>query len=202
MTPVPTCHRPLRRIFAVSSNGRQDPCCDGLFGIARQLTPSTADAEDLLQDTMMKAYRSFRGFQAGTHLQAWLVRIMRNTWIDQYRHRRRLPTECLTGNVDDWEWLAYGRHGKVDHDGVDTASIRQAFGGLPEALQRALYFAYVEGLSHKEIAHIECIPLGMVMSRLHRARHRLRARLAKLEIGSSPRSSIPAPSAKLTDLAS
>ena len=126
---------------------------------------------------------------------------MRNKWIDQYRHRQRLPTECLTDNFDDWEWRACGRHGKVDHGGVDTASIRQACGGLPEALQRALYIAYVEGLPHKEIAHIECIPFGMVMSRLHRARHRLRARLAELEIGSSPRST-SAPSAKLTDLAS
>jgi RNA polymerase sigma-70 factor (ECF subfamily) len=178
------------------------PLLRSLYGVAHQLTPTPADAEDLLQDTMVKAYSAFRSYEAGTHLKAWLVRIMRNTWIDQYRARQCRPTEWLTDDVDAWEWLAYGRHGVVEHESADTSAIRRALSDLPVTLHRAVYFAYFEELPHKDIAELERIPLGTVMSRLHRARQRLRASLAKPESGLTPHDAIPDRNEKLNDLAS
>jgi RNA polymerase sigma-70 factor (ECF subfamily) len=176
------------------------PLLRSLHSLARQLTPTAADAEDLLQDTMVKAYSAFRSYEAGTHLKAWLVRIMRNTWIDQYRARQRRPAEWLTDKVDDWELLAYGRHGAVEHESAEISAIRRALHDLPASLQRAVYFAYVEGLPHKEIAQLERIPLGTVMSRLHRARQQLRASLAKPESGLTPRAAFSGCSAELNDV--
>ena len=174
---------------------------NSLYGVARQLTPSPADAEDLLQDTIVKAYSAYHSFQTGTHLRAWLIRIMRNTWIDQHRRRQRRPTEWLTENVDDWEFLADGRHSRFEHDTMDTSEIRRAFHRLPDTLRRALYFAYIEGRPYKEIAQLERIPLGTVMSRVHRARRQLRASLAHLEFG-VPRSVVTDMTEERADLAS
>lgn len=159
------------------------PLLRSLYSVARQLTSTDADAEDLLQDTMLKAYSAYRSYETDTHLRAWLIRIMRNTWIDQYRRRQRRPTECLTDNVDDWEYSASVRLSSVEHDTADTWAIRQAFSVLPENLRRALYFAYVEGLTYEQVAHLEQIPRGAVTSRLHRAKYRLRASLTNLQEG-------------------
>jgi RNA polymerase sigma-70 factor (ECF subfamily) len=79
------------------------PLLDQLYGGARQMTRNHADAEDLVQNTMLKAYAGFRSFRQETHLQAWLFRIMHNTWINDYHKTRRRPIEQLSGQSTDWQ---------------------------------------------------------------------------------------------------
>jgi RNA polymerase sigma-70 factor (ECF subfamily) len=160
---------------------------DGLFGIARQLTSNVVDAEDLVQQTMVKAYSRFSSYRSDTHLKAWLVRIMRNTWIDDHRRNKARPLEHLTGDVGDWEERAYERHAGSGRDTVEDRviessvelEVRRAVRQLPLDLRTVIYYAYVEGLPHKQIAEIEAIPVGTVMSRLYRARKQLHGLLVE-----------------------
>jgi RNA polymerase sigma-70 factor (ECF subfamily) len=163
------------------------PLHDGLFGIARQLTSNVVDAEDLVQRTMVKAYSRFSSYRSDTHLKAWLVRIMRNTWIDDHRRNKARPIEHLTGDVGDWEEQAYERHAGSGRDTVESRviessvelEVRRAVRQLPMDLRTVIYYAYVEGLPHKQIAEIEAIPVGTVMSRLYRARRQLHGLLVE-----------------------
>jgi RNA polymerase sigma-70 factor, ECF subfamily len=82
------------------------PLLDQLYGGARRMTRNHADAENLVQNTMLKAYAGFRSFRQGTHLQAWLFRIMHNTWINDYHTTRRRPIEQLSGQITDWQHAA------------------------------------------------------------------------------------------------
>ncbi|HXO50494.1 MAG TPA: sigma-70 family RNA polymerase sigma factor, partial [Mycobacterium sp.] len=145
------------------------------------------DAEDLVQQTMVKAYSRFSSYRSDTHLKAWLVRIMRNTWIDDHRRNNARPLEHLTGDVGDWEERAYERHAGSGRDTVEgrviessvELEVRRAVRQLPIDLRTVIYYAYVEGLPHKQIAEIEAIPVGTVMSRLYRARQQLRGLLVE-----------------------
>jgi RNA polymerase sigma-70 factor (ECF subfamily) len=158
------------------------PLFDTLQRVARQLTRNAADAEDLLQDTMIKAYNAFPATRTQTHMKAWFIRIMRNVWIDDYRRSQRRPTEWLTGDIADGERRTHDRHALQTRDAVEAlliepslhTDVRTALLKLPEELRRALYYAYVEGFPYKEIAEMESIPVGTVMSRLFRARRRMR----------------------------
>jgi RNA polymerase sigma-70 factor (ECF subfamily) len=163
------------------------PLLDRLHGGARLMTRSRADAEDLVQDTMLKAYAGFRSFRPGTHLQAWLFRIMHNTWINDYHKARRRPVEHLSGQISDWQFAADRRH----HSGCRSAEV-EALESLPDSeitealealrpdLRLTLYYADVCGYRYREIAEILGVPVGTVMSRLHAARRRLRVLLADL----------------------
>jgi RNA polymerase sigma-70 factor, ECF subfamily len=176
-----TSETDLRRLFEHEAI----PLHGSLFGIARQLTSNVADAEDLVQQTMVKAYSRFSSYRSDTHLKAWLVRIMRNTWIDDHRRNKARPIEHLTGDVGDWEERAYERHVGSGRDTVECRviessvelEVRRAVRQLPLTLRTVIYYAYVEGLPHKQIAEIEAIPIGTVMSRLYRARQQLRGLL-------------------------
>jgi RNA polymerase sigma-70 factor (ECF subfamily) len=162
------------------------PLLDQLYRGAYRMTSRHADAEDLLQDTMLKAYAQFRSFRQGIHLKAWMFRIMYNTWIGTYHRRLRRPGECLGVELTDWQLEIYGPHAPM---GVRSAEekalealpdreITQAFETLPETLRMVVYYADVEGFRYKEIAEILDIPIGTVMSRLYRARLLLQTPLA------------------------
>jgi RNA polymerase sigma-70 factor (ECF subfamily) len=167
--------------------GEAIPLLSTLHCVARQLTNNAADADDLVQETMVRAYRGFIANQSQIHTRAWFIRIMQNIWIDDYRRMQRRPIECLTGDMGDWEWNTRYRQALETRDALEAQligtsvdmDVRKAFRSLPEELRRALYYAYVEGLPHKDIAELECIPLGTVMSRLHRARRQLRRLLSQ-----------------------
>ena len=162
------------------------PLLDQLYGGARRLTRGRADAEDLVQDTMVKAYAQFRSFQQGTYLKAWLFRIMQNTWINNYHKARRRPTEHLIGEITDWQQAADQQHASIACRSAEIAAlealpdkdITEALEALPENLRMAVFYADVHGYRYKEIAEIMDIPIGTVMSRLHTARRRLRTLLA------------------------
>lgn len=156
-----------------------------LFRHALRMTRNQSDAEDLLQDTIVKAYTSFYSFQQGTNLNAWLYRIMTNTHISSYRKGRRQPTWCSIERVPDAR-LATGAQGRsirqssAEDEALERLPnnrIQDAMLAVPEKFRIVVYYADVEGLRCNEIAEILNIPHGTVKSRLHRGRQQLRSLL-------------------------
>jgi RNA polymerase sigma-70 factor (ECF subfamily) len=154
-----------------------------LYSAALRMTRNPADAEDLVQETYLKAYRGFGGFTEGTNLKAWLYRILTNTYINSYRAKQRRPDETELDEVEDL--YLYRRLGGLEAarasrsaedelmDLFSDAEVKQAVEELPEGFRMAVLLADVEGFSYKEIAEILDIPIGTVMSRLHRGRKAL-----------------------------
>jgi len=158
-----------------------------LYSAALRMTRNPADAEDLVQDTYLKAYRSFGTFQEGTNLKAWLYRILTNTFINTYRAKKRRPEETEVDDVEELylyrrlgglEAAAAGRSAEEEVlERITDDEVKQALESLPEQFRMAVLLADVEGFSYKEIAAILDIPIGTVMSRLHRGRRGLQKRL-------------------------
>ncbi|WP_368734670.1 MULTISPECIES: sigma-70 family RNA polymerase sigma factor [unclassified Corynebacterium] len=178
-TPAP--HSELAKRFEAEAL----PLLDQLYGGALRMTKNPADAEDLVQETYMKAYQSFGSFTQGTNLKAWLYRIMTNTYINSYRKKKRQPLQSSTEDVTDYQLLASSQH---DSTGLESAElealkrlpdseITEALNALSDEYRMVVYYADIEGLAYKEIAEIMDTPLGTVMSRLHRGRKQLREAL-------------------------
>src|SRR6478736_10037770 len=154
------------------------PLLPSLYGAAMRMTRNRSDAEDLVQETYLRAYRGFGGFQEGTNLKAWLYKILTNTYINIYRAKKRRPDMETLDDVEDF--YLYRRIGgleAVDADRSPEAEVldsipetagTEAVEALPEQFRMAVLLADVEGFSYKEIAEIMDVPIGTVMSRLHR----------------------------------
>jgi RNA polymerase sigma-70 factor (ECF subfamily) len=156
------------------------PLLPGLYSAALRLTRNPSDAEDVVQEAFLRAYRGFAGFQEGTNLKAWMYRILTNTFINSYRKKKRQPTEVLEDELPDWYlYDQLGGEGAVDSaettvlESIPDEDVRQALDALPEAFRMAVWLVDVEGFSYKETAEILDIPIGTVMSRLHRGRKAL-----------------------------
>lgn len=162
------------------------PLLDQLFGAAMRMTRNRADAEDLVQETFAKAYANFASYAQGTNVKAWLYRILTNTYITHYRKAQRSPKKAGTDQVEDWQLAAAASHdarglrsAEVEAlDRMPSGQVREALESLPEEYRLAVTLADVEGFSYKEIAAILDVPIGTVMSRLHRGRRILRGKLA------------------------
>ncbi|OBI78068.1 RNA polymerase subunit sigma-70 [Mycobacterium sp. E740] len=151
---------------------------------ARRLTTCDADAEDLVQDTLLHAYAGFASFEPGTNLKAWLLRIMHNRWVSGHRYRQRRPNEVAedVAGVADLA-RASMRHRSAEAQVLDTMAsddLHAALASLPHGTRMALYYADVLGHTYAETAALLDIPAGTVMSRVFRGRQRLRAELAHL----------------------
>lgn len=158
---------------------------DALYGAALRLTRSPSDAEDLVQDAFVKAYRFYDRFEPGTNMKAWLFRILTNTFINKYRRTTR-ERKVLEGRdaepVGDGVMSRAAMRTLTDpvseaHRRLITAEIQEALDSLPEDYRVMIMLADVEELSYKEIATIVGCPIGTVMSRLHRARKKMQRRL-------------------------
>jgi RNA polymerase sigma-70 factor, ECF subfamily len=164
------------------------PLMDQLYGGALRLTHNGQDAEDLVQETMLRAYAGFRSFRNGTNLKAWLYRIMNNTWINNYRRQQRRPIEFSVDNITEARQAEYAARGPASLrsaelevlDSLPDAEIKAALLALREEFRMVVYYADVEGFRYEEIADIMNTPVGTVMSRLHRGRRQLRTRLVAL----------------------
>jgi RNA polymerase sigma-70 factor (ECF subfamily) len=161
------------------------PFREPLYRQAMRTCRNHADAEDLVQDTMVKAYSSFHSFVPGSNLKAWLYRILMNTYINGYRRRRRQPVQFSTEGISDEELVAHAQRvptGLVSAEeealaALPDGEIRAAMLALPDQFRAVVYYADVEGFRYREIAAIMGTPTGTVMSRLRRGRQRLRALL-------------------------
>ncbi|MEI6298212.1 MAG: sigma-70 family RNA polymerase sigma factor [Actinomycetota bacterium] len=151
-----------------------------LFSTALRMTRNRSDAEDLVQETYVKGWRSFHTFQEGTNLRAWLFRIMTNTYINKYNAQKRKGTEVELDDVE--ELFLYKRLGSIDQSQLSSSAedqmldlftddeVKNALESLPEDFRIPVLLSDVDGFSYKEIAEMLEIPMGTVMSRLHRGR--------------------------------
>jgi RNA polymerase sigma-70 factor (ECF subfamily) len=159
-----------------------------LYQQALRIARNPSDAEDLVQETLTKAYGGLNRFRSGTNFAAWLYRIMVNSYINGYRKQKRRPQECPTDEVSDAQLATFAKHTSTglrsaeDHalDRLPDGEVRGALAALPERLRLTVYYADVAGYRFKEIAELTNAPIGTVMSRLHRGRKQLRTRLAHL----------------------
>ncbi|HET9870999.1 MAG TPA: sigma-70 family RNA polymerase sigma factor [Propionibacteriaceae bacterium] len=159
---------------------------DQLYAAALRMTRNPADAEDVVQETYVKAYSSFHQFTPGTNLKAWLYRILTNTYINSYRKKQRQPQISDGENIEDWQLARAESHTSTGLKSAEMVALENlADSDVKEALQQlapdfrlAVYLADVEGFSYKEIAEIMDTPIGTVMSRLNRGRTQLRKLLA------------------------
>jgi RNA polymerase sigma-70 factor (ECF subfamily) len=157
-----------------------------LYSAALRMTRNRADAEDLVQETYLRAYKGFHGFEEGTNLRAWLFRILTNTYINTYRSKQRRVQETELNDVEDL--YLFRRIANVDQaarSAEDTLfdlftddEVKQALENLPENFRMPVMLADVEDFSYKEIAEMLDIPIGTVMSRLHRGRKAMQKALA------------------------
>lgn len=163
------------------------PYMPALYAAALRMTRNPSDAEDLVQETFLRAYRGFESFREGTNLKAWLYKILTNTFINQYRAKRRRPEQVELDEGEDF--YLFRRLGGIEAaragataesevlDALPDDEVKAALESLPEQFRIAVILADIEGFSYKEIAEIMDVPIGTVMSRIHRGRKQLQKRL-------------------------
>jgi RNA polymerase sigma-70 factor (ECF subfamily) len=169
------------------------PQLHALYNLAMSLTRNRSDAEDLVQETFLRAYRFFESYAPDTHIKAWLFRILRNTFINRYRAQKARPEEVDLERIEAGYEQAIAREFLSEHEvpspedvvmaNVPDEEVTRALERLPEEYRTVVILALVEDLSYKEIAKALSIPLGTVMSRLHRGRRLLQASLVEYAKG-------------------
>jgi RNA polymerase sigma-70 factor (ECF subfamily) len=158
------------------------PLRDIMYRHALRMSRNHSDAEDLVQEAMMKGYAGFHAFRPDTNLRAWLLRILINSYISDYRKKRRQPVQYSTEEVteqrlvDTYARSPAGLRSAEDHalDSLPDNDIKSAMQALPRQFRDVVYYADVEGLRYQEIAALTNTPTGTVASQLHRGRRQLR----------------------------
>lgn len=159
------------------------PFLDALYNTALRMTRNAQDAEDLVQETYLKAFRHYEKFQPGTNLKAWLLKIMKNTFINDYRKRQLAPPESDFAEIEESfeSQLSEEVTRQIKNpeqealENVLDEDVQRALDELPADYRMVVLLADVEGFAYREIAEILDIPVGTVMSRLYRGRKKLEA---------------------------
>jgi len=194
---MPDDDQSLRRLFEEQAL----PYMDQLYAAAMRMTRNPQDAADLVQETFVKAYQAFGGFEQGTNLKAWLYRIQTNTFINSYRRKQRDPYQNSIDELEEWQlagaesWTS-GSSRSAEAEAIDhlpDSDVKEALQSIPEDFRLAVYLADVEGFAYQEIADIMKTPVGTVMSRLHRGRKLLRERLRDYAVDRGIVAAAPAP---------
>ncbi|WP_197381707.1 RNA polymerase sigma factor [Mycolicibacterium mengxianglii] len=161
-----------------------------LLRVAQHYTKNSYDAEDLVQETYAKAWAHFDSFEPDSNIRAWMMRILVNTWINGHRRTESRPKEALTGSFTDAHVTAARLVAPSAEDKalqlIPDEVLRDYIRALPTTFQAALFYADVCQYRLKEVAEIERVPLGTAMSRVHRARRRLRSQLLCHDHGADP----------------
>jgi RNA polymerase sigma factor (sigma-70 family) len=176
--PVPDAELAAR--FAAETS----PLLDALGRGARRLTRCDADAEDLLQDTLLHAYQGFGSFRHGTNLNAWLFRILHNRWVSRHRHKECRPAEVPLGVITDRTTRLSTIRGSAEVEVLEVmldGDVQSALAELPDGVRTAMYYVGVQGYTYAETATLMDVPMGTVMSRVSRGRQRLRVVLSHLD---------------------
>ncbi|MBI4721386.1 MAG: sigma-70 family RNA polymerase sigma factor [Chitinivibrionia bacterium] len=164
------------------------PYLDPLYAYAHSLTGNGVEAEDLVQETFLKAFRAFDSFKDGTNLKAWLFRILKNTFINEFHQKKRFEEFGGNGSEDEaYEKLIAAQKTEAAQPNVEKDvfggsfgdEVAQALDALPPEFRTAIYMADVEEMSYEEIAEVMEIPIGTVRSRIARGRKILQVRLRK-----------------------
>jgi RNA polymerase sigma-70 factor (ECF subfamily) len=162
------------------------PLANALYGGALRMTRNPADAADLVQETYLRAFRSWKQFQPGTNLKAWMYRILTNLYITSYRVKKREPQIVSTAEAVDFDLYQNLRDTaprvaesaeNIVLDSLGDEDVQKALTDLPEDFRMVVSLADIDGFSYKEMATILDIPIGTVMSRLHRGRKLLQKSL-------------------------
>jgi RNA polymerase sigma-70 factor, ECF subfamily len=181
--PRPVQRRSVETELSARFEHEAVPLRDILYRHAFRLSRNHADAEDLVQETMTKAYASFHAFRRDTNMHAWLLRILINSYISDYRKKRRQPAQYSTEEVTEQRLMdtyrrsaPAGLRSAEDQalDSLPDNDIKSAMQALPQQFRDVVYYADVEGLRYREIAAIMNTSTGTVASQLHRGRRQLR----------------------------
>lgn len=161
------------------------PHIDSLYNFALKLTGNAHEAEDLVQETYLRAYKFFHKYKKDTYIKAWLFSILRNTFINVYRKKKREPEKVDFHRVEQFIEQIIDRNLLKDNASSDLLEnilddeVKSALDNLPEEFKTVILLSDVDGFSYKEIADIINCPIGTVMSRLYRGRKMLYKNLAE-----------------------
>lgn len=153
-------------------------CIDSLYNLALRMTQHKQDAEDLTQEAVLRAYRFLTKFEEGTNFKAWIMAILRNVFINEYRRKTKEPQKIEFEKVEDF--ITIPEISGVQEE-IFTENIKSSIDKLPEELRTTIILFYAEDFSYKEIAKIMDVPVGTVMSRLYTARQALKRQLSAYE---------------------
>ncbi len=159
------------------------PHLDAIYNYALKFAANSDDAEDLVQDTMVKAYRFFDSYEMGTNARGWLFRILKNSYINQYRKESRQPQKVDYDEIEPfYESIRSVQSGTTDMESqlysqMMDDDMTAALGKLPEDFRTVVLLCDVEGFSYEEIANMMDVPIGTIRSRLHRGRNLLKEEL-------------------------
>lgn len=176
-------NRPLKSDKQLAFEREALPHADLLYNFALRMTNNAANAEDLLQETFLKAFRFWDRYEQGTNIRAWLFRILRNSYINRYRKSSKEPDTVDYEDIQNY--YASVRDESADPNDLQVSlfgnlledDVQAAIAGLPEDFRTVVILSDIEGLTYEEIAEFVDCPVGTVRSRLHRGRRLLRVRL-------------------------
>lgn len=161
------------------------PHLDAIYNFALRLTTDPNDAEDLVQDTVVKAYRFFNSYEKGTNAKAWLFRILKNSYINNYRKQSKQPHKVDYDEVATYyETIRSEQSDTTDLENIMFRemmddNVSKALEDLPEDFRTVVLLCDVEGFTYEEIANMLDVPIGTIRSRLHRGRNLLRSKLVE-----------------------